>query len=180
MPWVDIEKLVQHDPPTKREAQEVEDYIRRKAKARFYADENFPAPAINALRRLGADVLTAEKIGKRGHPDENHLAEAKKRTRIFITCDRDFLDERRFPLIRCPALIVFDFGSGTAHEIVDTLDCLSAVLNAPQFYDKWTKIHAKGGEWTEYTRFSDGSTSRSRYRAHNGKFQQWINTAKGL
>jgi hypothetical protein len=33
--------------------------------ARFYADENFPLPAVQMLRRLGHDVLT---IGEAGMP----------------------------------------------------------------------------------------------------------------
>jgi hypothetical protein len=32
--------------------------------ALFYADENFPLPVVEALRRLGHDVLTVEEDGK--------------------------------------------------------------------------------------------------------------------
>lgn len=113
------------------------------------------------------------EVGTTGHPDENHLAEARKRGRILLTCDHDFLDERKFPLIHCPALIVFDFGSGTTDEMISTFQCLELPLTIPQFYDKWVKIHAKQGEWTEYTRFKDGSTGRTRMRLHNGEFQEW-------
>jgi hypothetical protein len=42
MPWVDLADLVRRNPPTPREAQQVLDYLARRAKARFYADENFP------------------------------------------------------------------------------------------------------------------------------------------
>jgi uncharacterized protein DUF5615 len=34
--------------------------------ARLYADENFPLPAVEALRRLGHDVLTAAEAGQAG------------------------------------------------------------------------------------------------------------------
>ena len=34
--------------------------------ARLYADENFPFPAVEALRRLGHDVLTMTKALSRG------------------------------------------------------------------------------------------------------------------
>jgi hypothetical protein len=69
---------------------------------RFYADENFPTAAIEILRRLGANVITVRDARRRGHPDENHTAEALRMGRILITCDRDYLNERRFPLIHCP------------------------------------------------------------------------------
>ncbi|MCB0081987.1 MAG: DUF5615 family PIN-like protein [Caldilineaceae bacterium] len=32
--------------------------------ALFYADENFPRPVVEELRRLGQDVLTVEEDGK--------------------------------------------------------------------------------------------------------------------
>jgi hypothetical protein len=32
----------------------------------LYADENFPFPAVEALRRLGHDVLTAREAGQAG------------------------------------------------------------------------------------------------------------------
>jgi hypothetical protein len=134
MPWKDLKKIAADDATSEREKREVEDYVRRRAKPRFYADENFPNVAIKILKRLGADVLTVRDARRRGHPDENHVAEALRLGRILITCDRDYLDGRRFPLIHCPALIVFEFGSGTADDIVSTFACLSGPFRAPQFF----------------------------------------------
>jgi hypothetical protein len=68
MPWTDLAP----DPPPEREQRQVEDYARRRAKPRFYADENFPSVAIKILRQLGADVLTVRDVRRHGHPDENH------------------------------------------------------------------------------------------------------------
>jgi hypothetical protein len=48
MPWIDIRKPVGDDEPNEREKQQVEDFARRKAKPRFYADENFPQLATSA------------------------------------------------------------------------------------------------------------------------------------
>jgi hypothetical protein len=56
---------------------------------------------------------------------------------VVVTCDRDFLDERRHPLIKCPAVFIFDFGSGTVDEMRRAFTCLAAVLRTPQFFDKW-------------------------------------------
>src|ERR1700736_2224510 len=91
------------------------------------------------LRGCKADVLTIQDTRRKGYPDENHAAEALRLGRILISCDRDYLDERRFPLIHCPGFIVCDFGRGTAREIRDTFKCLGAVFGTPQVYDKWTK-----------------------------------------
>ena len=128
MPWTDLNGIGANDPPPERERQQVEDYVRRHARPRFYADENFPTAAIEILRRLGANVITVRDARRRGHPDENHTAEALRMGRFLITCDRDYLNERRFPLIHCPALIVCDFGSGTEQDIRRTFACLGGPL----------------------------------------------------
>lgn len=41
-------------------------------------------------------MLTVVEAKKSGHPDENHTAEALRLGRVLITCDRDYLNERRF------------------------------------------------------------------------------------
>ena len=172
MPWIDLK--VAADEPTKQEKRQVDDYARRRAKPRFYADENVPSVAIKILRELGADVLTVRDIRRHGHPDENHTAEALRLGRILITCDRDYLNDRRFPVIHCPALIVFDFGSGTIDEIRSAFACLGGAFTVPQFFDKWTKIHATRDGWTEYARHLDGTTARTRYRIYQGRMQEWL------
>ena len=55
--------------------------------ARLYADENFPFPAVEELRRLGHDVLTSHEGGQAGQavPDEEVLAFVVTETRILIT-----------------------------------------------------------------------------------------------
>ena len=55
--------------------------------ARFYADENFPLPVIEELRRLGHDVLTIYEDGKANqrYPDESVLATANELERAVLT-----------------------------------------------------------------------------------------------
>ena len=96
MGWVDLIDLVRANPPTAKEIAEVRDYRRRKAKARFFADENFPVLATKVLRKMGGTVITVQHVARRRHPDENHAAYALKHGYILITCDRDYLNERRF------------------------------------------------------------------------------------
>ncbi len=173
MAWIDVEQLVAQTPPNRREAQQVLNYLARRAKARFYADENFPRQALSVLRQMGARVCTAQAIGLAGHPDENHAAYALKNGLVLLTCDRDFLNERRFPLIHCPAIFVFDFGSGTVREMRQAFRCLSVVFRTPQFFDKWCKVEAQRGSWVMSLRFQNGTTSRSRHRLWHGRLQEW-------
>lgn len=175
MAWVDLVTIVAAESlPSKNEIAQVRDYIRRKAKARFYADENFPNRAIALLRNLGVSLTTARDAALTGHPDENHCAYALKHGYVLVTCDRDYLDNRRFPLIGCPAIFVFNFGDGLVRDINLAIRCLGGVLSAPQFYDKWAKIDATPSGWTESLRHTNGTTSRSRKRIYQGRLQQWV------
>ncbi len=56
----------------------------------IYANENFPLPAVNELRRLGHDVLTTYESGKAGQaiPDENVLEFACSQGRVLLTLNR--------------------------------------------------------------------------------------------
>ncbi len=94
MPWVDVELLAARSPASPKEAEEVLRYLARRARPRFYADENFPPQAVWLLRRMGARVLTVHEKQKTGHPDENHTAYALRKGFVLLTCDRDFLDYR--------------------------------------------------------------------------------------
>jgi hypothetical protein len=69
--------------------------------------------------------------------------------------------------------VVFDFGSGSLEEIRDAFKSIDTMFGSPQFFDKWIKFDAKRTSWTEYARHLDGTTSRSRYRVFQGRFQEW-------
>jgi predicted nuclease of predicted toxin-antitoxin system len=58
--------------------------------ARLYANENFPLPVVEELRRLGHDVLTLQETGRGGQamPDDEVLAFAHDVDRILLTFNR--------------------------------------------------------------------------------------------
>lgn len=58
--------------------------------ARFYANENFPMPVVEELRRLGHDVLTTQETGQAGQSisDEDVLSFAYKEERFLLTFNR--------------------------------------------------------------------------------------------
>lgn len=62
--------------------------------ARFYSNENFPLPVVQALREFGHDVLTVQEAAQdnRAIPDEDVLAFAHSQGRAVLTINRkDFL-----------------------------------------------------------------------------------------
>jgi hypothetical protein len=58
--------------------------------ARLYADEGFPKPIVDELRRLGHDILTTQEAGKAGQriPDADVLAFSISQSRAVLTRNR--------------------------------------------------------------------------------------------
>lgn len=58
--------------------------------ARLFADENFPLPSVEALRRLGHNVLTIHEAGKaqQSTPDDIVLKLASADGRAILTLNR--------------------------------------------------------------------------------------------
>ena len=54
----------------------------------LYADEDFPLPAVEELRRLGHDVVTAREDGRTATPDPDLLARAHSLGRAVLTHNR--------------------------------------------------------------------------------------------
>src|SRR5262245_52008239 len=54
----------------------------------LYADEDFPRPSVDELRRLGHDVITAQEDGRVATPDPDILARAHSLGRPVLTCNR--------------------------------------------------------------------------------------------
>lgn len=128
--WVNCSETAAKDPPPAAEIRQGEEFRSKHAKVRFYADENFPSLATEILRAMGARVITVQEADLRRHPDENHAGFALRNGYVLVTCDRDYLDDRRFPLIHCPAIVVFDFGGGTPAEIRAAFRCLRTMFKS--------------------------------------------------
>jgi hypothetical protein len=75
---------------------------------RVYADANVPAGVIAFLRGgLHWDVLAVvEHDDLRRLPDRDHFRLAGQLRRTLVTLDRDYLDDRRFPPLGGPGILV--------------------------------------------------------------------------
>jgi hypothetical protein len=78
------------------------------AAPRVYVDANVPLGAVGSMREeLGWDVLfVLEHEELRRARDADHYLRAFDLGRTLITLDRDFLDDRAFPLSSSPGVIV--------------------------------------------------------------------------
>jgi hypothetical protein len=90
--------------------------------ARLYANENFPLPVVEELRRLGHEVLTTNEAGETGKsvPDEEVLAFATAEGRILVTLNRKYFIHLHNANPDHAGIIVCSFDSdfsGQAHRI---------------------------------------------------------------
>jgi hypothetical protein len=78
------------------------------ARPRIYADANVPSGIVAHMRqRLRWDVLfVLEEADLRRAPDVKHYQLAHQLRRTLVTLDRDYLDDRRFPLDCCGGVLV--------------------------------------------------------------------------
>jgi hypothetical protein len=76
---------------------------------RIYADANIPNGVVSYMRgTLGWDVLfVLEHEDLRRAPDVHHYRLARQLGRTLLTLDRDYTDDRRFPPVESPGVIVF-------------------------------------------------------------------------
>ena len=92
----------------------------------LYADENFPLPVIEELRRLGFDVLTMYEDDKANQSltDGEVLTLARDKSRVLLTANRrDFIQlHRREPNHSGLIVCTFDQDFGRqAQRIADAL-----------------------------------------------------------
>jgi uncharacterized protein with PIN domain len=58
---------------------------------KFYADEHVHPAIVNALRKRGVDILTAQEAGLVSVSDREHLIFSTSQGRSILTQDSDFL-----------------------------------------------------------------------------------------
>jgi hypothetical protein len=78
------------------------------AHPRIYADANVPSGIVAHMRaRLHWDVFfVLEDADLRRAPDLKHYTLAQQLRRTLVTLDRDYLDDRRFPIAGCGGVLV--------------------------------------------------------------------------
>jgi len=115
--------------PIFADEQEARAFRRNSAKkARFQLDESIDPVVADILRNRGFNVRSAGETGLTGHPDEDHLAAAKRENRILLTHDEDFLNNRRFPPSGNPGLVVLAGGSGSTDALADSLQVVVSLV----------------------------------------------------
>src|SRR5262245_10883175 len=79
---------------------------RDRKKTSFLVDESVDLEVAFRLRREGFTANHVSDVGLKGHSDEDVFAYGWREDRIILTCDTDFLHNRRFPPQRNPGVVV--------------------------------------------------------------------------
>jgi hypothetical protein len=98
------------------------------ARPRIYADANVPAGIVAHMRqRLQWDVLfVLEDDELRRAPDVRHYQLAQQLRRTLVTMDRDYLDDRRFPVGESGGVLVIN--APDERELSSLLDRVNRLL----------------------------------------------------
>jgi predicted nuclease of predicted toxin-antitoxin system len=112
-------------------------------KVRAYFDANIAMSVAERVRKkLKWDVLSIqEQPDLRNRDDEFHYKNARKLGRIIFTLDKDFLDDRRFPLHESPGVVVVDAKPDDIDDIFHGISVASKTLT--ESYQKVPDFHLK-------------------------------------
>jgi predicted nuclease of predicted toxin-antitoxin system len=114
-------------------------------KLKLCADANVPREIIAELRRAGIPVVAASEEGLAKRSDEEILAWTKRIGRVLLTLDRDFWDDRKFPLRKSPGIIFIDVKSEKSDDILHAFGLLYGTFASSYSLDWWDemKVRAK-------------------------------------
>lgn len=127
-------------------------------RVRFLVDENVPEDLVSVLRERGYNTKSVAECELKGRDDEEIFGLAYKENRVLVTQDKDFLDDRRFPIQRNPGLAVLPAYSQNEDAFVTAFGHLLAIHG--DSHELWyeQKAHFPGDD-TISIRYRDASTS---------------------
>jgi hypothetical protein len=104
--------------------------------ALLYADENFPLPVVEALRRLGHDVQTIQEAGRGGQrvPDDEVLGSASGEGRALLTINRRHFVRLHLDQVEHQGIIVctydpdFEAQAGRIHAALEATPHIAGQL----------------------------------------------------
>ena len=105
--WFELEEGLLREPGT----------IPRKFK--ICADANVPKRMVDEIRQSGIPVKTTFEDQVSTKADTSVLAWVKQSDRVLLTLDRDFWDDRKFPLQKSPGVLFIDIPPDRVDEALE-------------------------------------------------------------
>ena len=154
---------------------DIQEARKDRKKARFLVDENMYGAVLKFLKQAGFNAVGISNVGLSGHADEDILAFAKRDDRVVLTHDRDFLDDRRFPLSQNPGIVVLPGAHGNSDALLSAIRHVIRTVGVSR--GLWTAtrvVVSQDGVWSVYTfEKSSGQIVSNRYRFTPRGMEYW-------
>ena len=140
-------------------------------KLKLLADAQFPENVLDEFQVGGVKV---EKIDQkyRGREDKEILKIAESKGKILLTMDKDFWDDKKFPLHTLKNGIIYIAESPDNHDSIIRAFCLLYGGLAKYFPGEWwsrMKIRASASEFYIKMHTWEGKTSNYKVKLQNGR-----------
>jgi hypothetical protein len=143
-------------------------------KARFLVDENLGPEVARVLRDRGFNVAFGPDVGLGGHDDGAVFQYAWRESRILLTHDGDFLDDRQFPRSTTCGVIVLPGAEGEERPMIRALAIVLNVFASTAGSWKGTKTVIRADGEIVIAGISEGRRTR-RYRIQrSGPSLEWV------
>lgn len=117
MPWIALE-------------QDDGDFVERlrERKTRFRADHNLNKRIVRALREAGYDIVVSSVGALQSASDGEHHEKAFRENRMFVTHDKDLLEEWRHPRDNTNGCVVLAGGGGNEPEVSAAIEFMVTIV----------------------------------------------------
>ena len=166
MPWCSIS-------PTRQESAEYRAIRRRRA--RFLVDENLGSRVTLLLRASGWNAKGTEELGLNGHCDRDVFAAARRHSRVLLTQDHDFLDDRQFPPHLNPGIVVLPGAEGDKRLILSVMNDILRIVGVDgALWSKTKVLITDASVWIVRTFEQEhGVVVERRYRLLRHRVEMW-------
>lgn len=142
-----------------------------RGRARFLVDESLGIGVTMALRREGWNVKDVSEVDLKGHSDEDVFEYAKRESRILLTHDEGFFDDKRYPLGRNPGVIVLPGAEGNELALLRALGLIYP--RYPGFYEE-TKISVSEDGTMIIKRLTESGIITNKFRFPDHGLLMWV------
>lgn len=155
--WFELEEDLLHEPGT------------TPRRFKICADANVPKRLTDEIRQAGVPIQTAFESRVSTKADTSVLAWVRKSDRVLLTLDRDFWDDRKFPLQKLPGVIFIDIPPDRVDEALEAFWLVYETL--ARFLGNWEKMKiraSRNGYFIKGTSW-DGSIVRYEFKVVGGR-----------
>jgi hypothetical protein len=112
-------------------------------KLRLCADASVPAPFVEELRSAKIATLYAPEEGLSSRPDDQILAWARRSGGVLLTFDRDFWDDRKFPLQAVRGVIFVDVPAALFASALGAFMLVYEAFAKTYSLDRWQSMKVR-------------------------------------